>query len=110
MSVKGVDCGLWIMYKYINLARPAIHRHASGVSVVTLIRKPPLFSDRPKQGGGFLLKDQKYPKIFGAFGADFRLFIVEIYTQTIVFELTSAAGEKFDHFCTLFERFYSKKR
>ena len=87
-----------------------VDQFLSPTSVVTLIRKPPLVLRPAKTRGVFLLKDQKYPKIFGAFGADFRLFIVEIYTQTIVFELTSAAGEKLGHFCTLFERFCSQKR
>ena len=73
-------------------------------------KKPPLVLRPAKTRGGFLLKYQKYPKNFGAFGADFRLFIVEIYTQTIVFELTSAAGENFGNCCTLFERFCSQKR
>mgnify|MGYP003717950957 CR=1 FL=1 len=44
-------------------------------SVVTLIRKPPLVPNAAKTRGGFLIKSPKSPKNFGAFGADFSLFV-----------------------------------
>ena len=62
-----------------------------------------MFQKRPKQGGGFLLKVTKFPKILGAFGADFSLFIQEIHIQTLVFELFGAAGE----ILSIFTRFLS---
>ena len=79
------------------------------VSVVTLIRPPPLVPKAAKTRGVFLLKVPKSPKILGAFGADFSLFIQEIHIQTLVFELFGAAGENFKHFYMILERFCSQK-
>ena len=45
------------------------------VSVVTLIRKPPLVLRPAKTRGGVLIKRPKIPKKIGAFGADFSLFV-----------------------------------
>ena len=63
---------------------------------------PPLFSDRPKQGGVFNLLIKTPPKFSGAFGAGYHH---RLSMLCHVFVVSSAAGENFavsDAFCNRF--------
>ena len=50
--------------------------------MVIIIRKPPLVPNAAKTRGGFLIKSPKFPKMFGAFGADFKLPSIYIIGNT----------------------------